>query len=63
MVHPADLRAYARGFERRFRDLAVPYARDYAEQLKACGDDEGHDVWHRIADLIEAGDHAMDAAA
>jgi len=63
MVNEADLRVYARGFHGRYRDLAVPYARQYAEQLKACGDDDGHAVWHRVADLIESGSDLLDDAA
>ncbi len=63
MVDEADLRVYARGFHGRYRDLAVPYARQYAEQLKACGDEAGHAVWHRVADLIESGEDFLDAAA
>lgn len=52
----ADLLAYATGFARRYRDYAVPYARDYAEKLRTCGDHEGCRVWHRVADVIVNGD-------
>lgn len=52
----ADLLAYATGFARRYRDYAVPYARDYAEKLRKCGDQEGCRVWHRVADAIANGD-------
>jgi hypothetical protein len=65
MVPEADLDAYARGFLARFGDRAVAYARDHAEQLRAAGDHQGHDVWHRVADLIarEHGDHHHAKAA
>jgi hypothetical protein len=53
MVCEADLRSYAYGFYGRFGVMAVAYARDHAEQLRAHGDPEGHEVWHRIADIIE----------
>jgi hypothetical protein len=48
----ADMCAYARGFHARFGDRATAYARDYAEQLRATGDVDGHDVWQRVAELI-----------
>ena len=57
MVHETDLRTYARGFQGRFGTHAAVYARDYAEQLMAYGDDEGHNVWQRVADFIEQGCH------
>lgn len=63
MVNEADLRAYARGLHGRYREVAVPYARKYAEELMKCGDHEGHEVWHRVADLIESGDHLLDNVA
>lgn len=44
MICEADLRTYAKGFHGRFGARAVAYARDYAEQLQAQGDGEGHDV-------------------
>ncbi|MBK1697485.1 hypothetical protein [Rhodovibrio salinarum] len=55
-----DLRAYAVGFARRYRDYAAPYAREYAEKLRSCGDHEGCAVWHRVADLIA--EDALDTA-
>ncbi len=56
MLNQADLFAYATGFARRYRDHAVPYARDYAEKLRKCGDHEGCSVWHRVADVIANGE-------
>ncbi len=61
MVSEPDLQAYARGFLARFGDRAIAYARDHAEQLRAAGDHQGHDVWHRVADAIaceqDGGEH------
>jgi hypothetical protein len=62
MPSEADICAYANGFYRRYGDFAVRYARDYAERLKACGDQEGHAVWNSVADRIETGD-ALSLAA
>ncbi|MBK1668236.1 hypothetical protein CKO28_09325 [Rhodovibrio sodomensis] len=56
MPNEADLLAYATGFARRHRDYAVPYAREYAEKLRSCGDREGCAVWHRVADAIANGE-------
>jgi hypothetical protein len=56
MPNEADLLAYATGFARRYRDYAVPYAREYAEKLRTCGDHEGCTVWHRVADAIANGE-------
>jgi hypothetical protein len=53
MICEADLRTYAKGFHGRFGARAVAYARDYAEQLQAQGDGEGHDVWQKVAELIQ----------
>lgn len=62
MPNEADLLAYATGFYRRYGAYAVLYARDYAQKLKACGDREGHDVWHRVADAIANGEAEPKAA-
>jgi hypothetical protein len=62
MPNEADLLAYATGFHRRYGEYAVPYARDYAEKLKACGDTEGHAVWHWVADAIANGKAERKAA-
>ena len=58
----ADLLAYATGFARRYQDYAVPYAREYAEKLRKCGDREGFTVWHRVADAIANGEVDTDPA-
>jgi hypothetical protein len=62
MPSDADILAYAHGFYRRYGDFAARYARDYAERLKACGDRDGHTVWHQVADAIETGDALSHAA-
>jgi hypothetical protein len=62
MPNESDLLAYATGFARRYRGYAVPYARDYAEKLRACGDHEGCAVWHRVADAIARGEVDADPA-
>lgn len=62
MVDDNDIRAYACGFHRRYREFAAPYARDYAEKLRNCGDQEGAEVWLRVASAIDNG-HTYDAAA
>lgn len=58
----ADIVAYATGFFRRYGDYAVPYARDYADRLRACGDHDGHRTWTRVAEIIERGDALPQAA-
>lgn len=62
MVHDDDIRAYARGFHRRYREFAAPYARDYAAKLQSCGDREGAEVWLRVASAIDNGDTCDKAA-
>jgi hypothetical protein len=44
---------FARHFEALHRSGSVPRARRTAESLKECGDDKGHQIWHRVADKIE----------
>lgn len=56
MPNDADILAYANGFFRRYGELAAPYARDYADKLRNCGDDDGHNVWMRVAEMIEDGE-------
>lgn len=56
MPNRADLRAYATGFYRRYGAYAVPYARDHAEKLRTCGDEEGYHVWQQVAEAIANGD-------
>jgi hypothetical protein len=56
MPNEADLRAYATGFYRRYGAYAVRYARDHAQKLRDCGDEEGYQVWQRVAERIADGD-------
>ena len=44
---------FARHFEARHRSGSLLRARQTAEHLKKSGDDDGHKIWHRVADRIE----------
>ena len=46
---------FARYCHARFGKKAVQEVRTKARKLKKRGDIEGHDIWNRVADVIERG--------
>lgn len=46
---------FARYCRARFGKGASKQVREKAKALKKSGDNEGHDVWNRVADEIEKG--------
>lgn len=44
---------FARHFEALHRSGSLLRARQTADNLKKSGDDDGHEIWHRVADKIE----------
>lgn len=52
-MNEEDLRTFATGLTKQYRDRASAYARAHAQRLQASGDDEGYDVWLRVAELAQ----------
>lgn len=53
-VNPEDIKAYAAGIRRSYGDRAPGYARRRAEYLKACGDENGAELWLDMAKILTA---------